>query len=425
MKRSSRRSKRRSRSLCRRATSTTARAVSPPTERFASLGRPSSTPASTCWRSPRSSRTQAHSCSSARASSTSRRADHARLTRTAGHVVTATHVIVATHAPILDKKLLPARAKAERGYALAIEDARAPSEGMFISASSPSHSVRGAAVQGPRGADRLRRRATRLASRERTARREQLAAARAVGERRAWRRAGALPWSTQDYSSLDRLPFIGAIDERARIFTATAFGGWGMTSGTAAAMLLRDLVVELENPWAELYDPGTPRAASRSPRSSRKGAHDAKRLVGDRLGRRASGCHRETLAAGQRPDREARRREARRLPRRATERSAPSVPSAPTSAASSPGTTPSRAGTAPATALASRPPATCCKARRRNPWTTKRRARGGDGERGLTPAPGDASRSKWRDRGFDDFIPTSRVGVDKPMSEAVAARQTR
>jgi Rieske Fe-S protein len=91
-------------------------------------------------------------------------------------------------------------------------------------------------------------------------------------------------WSTQDLYSLDRRPFIGAIDNRSRIFTATGFGGWGMTTGTAAGMLLRDLVLERESPWAELFDPGRlePKAL---PALVSKGAHDAKRLIGDRLGR--------------------------------------------------------------------------------------------------------------------------------------------
>ena len=56
-----------------------------------------------------------------------------------------------------------------------------------------------------------------------------------------------------------------------------------MTTGTVAGMLLRDLVLELENPWTDLYDPGRldPRGL---PSLVAKGAHDAKRLIGDRLG---------------------------------------------------------------------------------------------------------------------------------------------
>ncbi len=47
-------------------------------------------------------------------------------------------------------------------------------------------------------------------------------------------------------------------------------------------MLLRDLVVELDNPWSELYDPARLELGSLSALVT-KGAHDAKRLVGDPL----------------------------------------------------------------------------------------------------------------------------------------------
>ncbi len=205
-----------------------------------------------------------------------------RLTTEAGHVVTATDVIVATHAPILDTKLLPARASVHRGYAMALEAGEQLPEGMFISASSPSHSVRVAPFEerevlivsgeghpvgepGEHGArenwEKLQRWAT-----------DQLGAGHVLYR-----------WSTQDLYSLDRLPFIGALDKKSRIFTAAGFGGWGMTGGTAAAMLLRDLVEETENPWAELYDPGRFELKA-VPALARKGAHDAKRLVADRLG---------------------------------------------------------------------------------------------------------------------------------------------
>jgi glycine/D-amino acid oxidase-like deaminating enzyme/nitrite reductase/ring-hydroxylating ferredoxin subunit len=207
----------------------------------------------------------------------------ARLTTEAGHVVTATDVIVATHAPILDTKLLPARASVHRGYAMAIDPGEQLPEGMFISASSPSHSVRVAPFKGrevlivsgeghpvgepgEQGASENWQQLERWAS-------DQLGAGQVL-----------FRWSTQDLHSLDRLPFIGALDQRAKIFTATGFGGWGMTGGTAAAMLLRDLVEEIENPWADLYNPSRFELKA-VPALVRKGAHDAKRIIADRLGR--------------------------------------------------------------------------------------------------------------------------------------------
>jgi glycine/D-amino acid oxidase-like deaminating enzyme/nitrite reductase/ring-hydroxylating ferredoxin subunit len=205
-----------------------------------------------------------------------------RVRTDADHVVTAESVVIATQAPILDSKLLVARARASRGYALVLEAGETLPDGMFISASTPSHSVRTATFEGrdvlvvsgeghpvgEPGPDGARAHWEQL---ERWAR-EQLGAGDAL-----------FRWSTQDLYSLDRRPFIGAIDGRSRIFAATAFGGWGMTTGTVAGMLLRDLILELESPWADLFDPGRlePKAL---PALVAKGAHDAKRLIGDRLG---------------------------------------------------------------------------------------------------------------------------------------------
>jgi Rieske Fe-S protein len=48
------------------------------------------------------------------------------------------------------------------------------------------------------------------------------------------------------------------------ILMATGFAKWGMTGGTAAAMVLADRILGRENPWAELFDPNRirPRAAA-------------------------------------------------------------------------------------------------------------------------------------------------------------------
>jgi Rieske Fe-S protein len=39
------------------------------------------------------------------------------------------------------------------------------------------------------------------------------------------------------------------------MYVATGFNGWGISNGTAAAMLIADEVQELDNPWRALYDP--------------------------------------------------------------------------------------------------------------------------------------------------------------------------
>jgi glycine/D-amino acid oxidase-like deaminating enzyme/nitrite reductase/ring-hydroxylating ferredoxin subunit len=70
-------------------------------------------------------------------------------------------------------------------------------------------------------------------------------------------------WSTQDYRSVDRVPFVGpAGPQTGNVYVATGFGGWGMTNGTAASILLTDLITGRENPWEEVYTPTRLRASA-------------------------------------------------------------------------------------------------------------------------------------------------------------------
>ncbi len=60
-------------------------------------------------------------------------------------------------------------------------------------------------------------------------------------------------WSGQVWESPDGLPYIGEVGENQ--FAATGFGGNGITFGTCAAMLLRDLITKKPYACAVLYSP--------------------------------------------------------------------------------------------------------------------------------------------------------------------------
>jgi glycine/D-amino acid oxidase-like deaminating enzyme/nitrite reductase/ring-hydroxylating ferredoxin subunit len=61
-------------------------------------------------------------------------------------------------------------------------------------------------------------------------------------------------WSGQVIETSDGLPYIGEFIEDQ--FAATGFAGNGMTFGTLGAMMATDWVLERENPWKKLFDPG-------------------------------------------------------------------------------------------------------------------------------------------------------------------------
>ena len=63
-------------------------------------------------------------------------------------------------------------------------------------------------------------------------------------------------WSAQDYITIDKIPYIGLLNEEYNnIYVATGYGKWGMTNGTVAAMIIKDLIVDGTNPFKDIYDP--------------------------------------------------------------------------------------------------------------------------------------------------------------------------
>ena len=63
-------------------------------------------------------------------------------------------------------------------------------------------------------------------------------------------------WSGQVQEPVDYVAYIGhAATAKENVFVATGDSGMGLTHGTIAGMLLTDLIMGRENPWAALYDP--------------------------------------------------------------------------------------------------------------------------------------------------------------------------
>lgn len=63
-------------------------------------------------------------------------------------------------------------------------------------------------------------------------------------------------WSTEDYITIDKVPYIGKAESKSKgVYVATGFMKWGMTNGTAAAMIITDLILGKENAWSSFFDP--------------------------------------------------------------------------------------------------------------------------------------------------------------------------
>jgi glycine/D-amino acid oxidase-like deaminating enzyme/nitrite reductase/ring-hydroxylating ferredoxin subunit len=62
-------------------------------------------------------------------------------------------------------------------------------------------------------------------------------------------------WSGQVLEPVDGLAFIGRNPGDDNVYIATGDSGHGMTHGTIAGMLIRDLIHNRDNEWKEIYDP--------------------------------------------------------------------------------------------------------------------------------------------------------------------------
>ncbi len=166
--------------------------------------------------------------------------------------VKADTVVVASHFPFMDKPgFYFARVWQERSYVLALRGVPAI-QNLYLGVDDEGYSFRpwehgilfggGGHKSGHEGMQRHY---------------EVLEAACGV-----WypRREVVAQWSAQDCMTHDGIPYIGRYRQaeaswNARVFVATGFNKWGMTTSMVAADLLRDAVLERKNEAQEVFSP--------------------------------------------------------------------------------------------------------------------------------------------------------------------------
>lgn len=168
--------------------------------------------------------------------------------------LTSDYAVLATHYPIYDRPgSYFARMQASRSYALGLKIGEPFPDGLFINATGNIHSWRSQPASTGEmvivtGEDHDTGRVTD--TRARYHRLEDYARSIYPVQSVDYH------WSAQDYITVDRIPYIGPLASGYdRIFVATGFAKWGMTTGTAAGMILTDLIQNRQNPWTEVFDP--------------------------------------------------------------------------------------------------------------------------------------------------------------------------
>ena len=199
---------------------------------------------------------------------------------TDGARVAADRVVLATHMPMLDRGLWFTRLTAERSYGVGAPVAQ-PLGAMLISADGPTRSVR----SHPHGeGELLLVGGEGHITGEDNDTRARYAALEAFARERFGVETITHRWSAQDLHPADGLPYAGPLlPGLSGFWIAAGFRKWGLTNGTAAALVVADRLLGRPNPFAAVFD-----ATRITVRQSTMGiAHelfkDARHLVGDWL----------------------------------------------------------------------------------------------------------------------------------------------
>ncbi len=178
-----------------------------------------------------------------------------------GKKVTASKAVIASHYPFFDGGgMYFARMYPSRSYVIAVTIAEEFPEGVFISAEDPTRSLRSQ----PMGDEELilvggEDHKTGQSKNTGVHYDNLLRFARDTFEVREVK----YRWSTQDYITLDGVPYVGNLTAKhPNVYVATGFAKWGMTNGTAAATIIRDLITHGDSPWKDVYTPSRFNTAS-------------------------------------------------------------------------------------------------------------------------------------------------------------------
>lgn len=196
--------------------------------------------------------------------------------------VTARFVIIATHYPFYDGYgMYFSRIYPDRSYVVAVKARDKYPGGMYITAEDPGRSLRSAPSEDGElilvGGEH-----------HKTGQGEDMAGhyIKLAEFSRRYFDVTEIPyrWSTQDYTSMDEVPYIGPLTQGTpNIFVATGFRKWGMTGSTVAGLIIRDLILKGDSQWAQVYSPLRFKPAASAKKFVSENANVAAHLISGKL----------------------------------------------------------------------------------------------------------------------------------------------
>jgi len=205
------------------------------------------------------------------------------ITTSTGYRVTAPNIIIASHYPFYDGNgMYFSRIYPDRSYVLGITIKDKYPGGMYITAEDPGRSFRSQPMD---GGDEL---VLVGGEHHKTGQ----GGDTGVHYKNLLETAGSsfqikevlTRWSTQDYTTMDEVPYVGTLTSKTPgIYVATGFRKWGMTNGTAAAMILKDRIIGKENEWAPVFVPSRFTPSASAGKFVSENANVAKELIKSKL----------------------------------------------------------------------------------------------------------------------------------------------
>lgn len=176
------------------------------------------------------------------------------ITTDQGKKVTAKKVIISSHYPFYNKQgMYFSRIYTERAYIIAVRAEEKYPGGMYINAEEPSRSLRshisgnnelilvvGENHKTGQGEDMNKHYHALIDFAD------QIFTIKDIPYR----------WSTQDCMTMDGIPYVGQYKaDTPDLYIATGFQKWGMTNSMVSALILSDMITDIESPWQEVYNP--------------------------------------------------------------------------------------------------------------------------------------------------------------------------
>jgi len=204
-----------------------------------------------------------------------------------GRTVSAGQVVVATQMPVVSEGKFFAKAFP---FAHAVAAAMLPEgrslNGMFISAGTPSHSLRTAVKDGQ---TYLIAASGEFKTGEPETEREMIEDLRSFLSQNFGIGEFTHLWTNEDFRPMDGAAFIGpATSGRENLLVATGFDAWGITQGVVAGAILAERILGREHPAASLFDATRIKPLAGALEFAKGNVEAAGHLIGDRWMKRAA-----------------------------------------------------------------------------------------------------------------------------------------